>query len=107
VSAAQNTTAVTQIAPHVVDQRRPDLVARRFPYQCGAAELEPRVAARFVGAHAGAAVLFGLLIDVKADLLVEAPLERIAPDGRLEPAPAVYQEFHWTLNWSMWRRARG
>ena len=57
--------------------------------------LTQRLAARLVGAHAGAAVLLGLLIDVEANLFVEPALERVAAlTDRSEPLPAVGDPAH-------------
>ena len=41
------------------------------------AELEQRLASGLVRTHAGAAILLGLLIDVKTNLFVETALERV------------------------------
>ena len=66
--------AVTHIAKKVFEERRPVLVPRAFLEILDATEPDKRLPSRFVRGHSGAPVLLGLLIDVKADLLVESTL---------------------------------
>ena len=81
--------AMAEIAHRVLEQRRPDLVARALLDALQPAELEQRLAPGLVRAHAGAAILLGLLIDVKANLFVETALERVAAlTDRTDPLPA-------------------
>ena len=73
---------VAEVTHRVFEQREPDLVARALGGAGDAPEPEQRLAPGLLRAHAGAPVLLGLLIDVKANLFVEtASRARGVPRG--------------------------
>ena len=98
----QHASAMADIAHRVFEQRGPDLVPRALPDAFQSAELEQRLAPRLVGTHAGAAMLLGLLIDVKANLFVETALERVAPADRADPLPAFRDPSHDAVSARSW-----
>jgi hypothetical protein len=58
-----------------LEERESELIARVVANAFDTAELGQRPSLRFFGEHAGAPVLFRLLIDVKVDLFLEAAFE--------------------------------
>ena len=93
--APQRAEAVSKIAHRVLEERRPDLVARALLRAFEPAEPDKRLAARLVGAHPGAAILLGLMIEVEPNLLVETALERVALlSDRSDPLPALCDPAH-------------
>ena len=91
---SQHASAMTEITHRVFEQRRPDLVPGALPDAFQSAELEQRLAPGLVWHHASAAMLRGLLIDVKTNLFVETALERVAPADRADPLPALCDPSH-------------
>ena len=92
--APQHAEAVTEVAHRVLEERRPDLVARVLPARARRPPNLTNARRRASsGAHPGATILLGLLIEVKAHLLVETALERVAllPTDRSRFQPSVIQ----------------
>src|SRR6185369_14010849 len=85
--AAQRPQAVADIAGEALDRGNRELVVRPLTRLFHAAEPDERAPPGFVRRHAGAQVLLGLLLDMKADLVVEAFFE-------LPPPPQVSQCAH-------------
>ena len=74
LGAEEEPHPIAQVAEKVLEERGPILVARLLLEVFDSAELDERLAARFVRRHSGVTVLLGLLVDVKADLFVEPAL---------------------------------
>jgi hypothetical protein len=90
----QDAAAMANVAERVLDQRGPNLIPGALPRHLETAELQQRLAPRFVWAQARPKQLLGLLIEVKTDLFIETALERVAPAHRPYPLPALGDASH-------------
>jgi hypothetical protein len=71
-----------------------ELVACALFEALHAAKLDVRLPARFVRRHTGVQVLLYLLLDVEANLFVEAAFERVHSRQRSQAPPACPDEAH-------------
>ena len=99
---AQYAKAVTDVTNRVLEKRRPKLVPRALLDAFHPAELEPRQPSGLGWTHARLTMLLGLLIDVKANLFVEAALERLAALDRTDPSPGFGYSSHRRLLANRW-----
>src|SRR5688572_1855091 len=95
---AERAQAVADIARKVLEAGGTELVTRPLAHLFHATESDQRLPPRFVRRHAGAPVLFDLLLDVKADLIVEPVLEFLSADQRTESAPRIIERTHRALS---------
>ena len=90
----QRADDVPQVAKKVVEGHRAELIARALSRPIDRAELEERLPPRLVGRQAGATILLGLLIEMKADLFVEPAFEGAKSRQRTHPTPGLFHPPH-------------
>src|SRR5262249_62177011 len=90
----QRARAVTKILQRVLDERDAELVSGTFSDLLHAPEPQEGSPASLVRRHAGSQVLLDLLIEVKADLFIEASFEGVATGQRSQPVPELSHPGH-------------
>src|SRR6185436_9450176 len=92
--AAQRTEAVADVAREMFDEAGAKLVACALPHLLHAAESDQRLPPRLRGRHAGARVLLDLLLDMKADLVIEPIFDLTPADERTKTPQRVTEHSH-------------
>ena len=102
-------TAYLRSRERVVEATGAELIAHALLGPIDPPEREQGSPPRLVGGQAGATILLGLLIEMKADLLVESAFEGAKPRQRTHPTPGRFHPPHiasgLVIRW--WRRAPG
>ena len=97
LGAEEEPHPIAQVAEKVLEERGPILVARLLLEVFDSAELDERLAARFVRRHSGVTVLLGLLVDVESGSLSSSPRSFCPPclsrrhNSRMCPSVVLYE----------------
>jgi hypothetical protein len=81
----------------MLDARGTELVTRRLSDLLDAAESDQRLPPRLVRRHPDAPVLFGLLLDMEADLVIEPVVQLPSAGERPNPSPDIRERTHQPL----------